>query len=268
MNNVDVELNVPEFWEQPENMWRNITKYDFRFYYQSGCTGTKGEAHQSYKKDIKCMSKKVPFNSNKYKMLKSCETVAKTARNNHVNKHFWDNEINNIAKIVSDDLYSEKEIEILNRVTDLSVKRKPSHDEIPTTIQAKRLNKQETLVEKFMKYKQKIVHDIATKSGFNLETNLSELAAVSNVMLLKPSQFGRYAPDHFTDEVLNEWHKSILSTLIVDIKEVRDISMSLDDLIYDLQKKINTLEVVQKSVATSVGKDDHRAQILIGLSNL
>ncbi|KAI8056376.1 hypothetical protein BDF21DRAFT_430664 [Thamnidium elegans] len=100
-------------------------------------------------------------------------------------------------------------------------------------MQAKRPNKQETLAEKFMKYKQKIVHASATGLEFSLETNLPELIALSNVMLLKPSQFNRYTRDHFTDEVLNEWHKSILSTTIIDVeKEAQDISKSLDDLIY------------------------------------
>lgn len=52
-------------------------------------------------------------------------------------------------------------------------------------------------------------------------------------MLLKPSQYSRYTRDYFTDEVLNDWYKSIMNTLIVDVeKEARDISESLNDLIY------------------------------------
>ncbi|KAI8888507.1 hypothetical protein K501DRAFT_173070 [Backusella circina FSU 941] len=94
-----------------------------------------------------------------------------------------------------------------------------------------------------------------------------KLIALTNVMLLTPSQFSRYARSHFNDEVLNEWYKSILSTLIVDVeKEARDISRSLDD---NLQKKrIKTRDAIQKLVAMSVGKEDYEAQILIGLANL
>lgn len=57
-------------------------------------------------------------------------------------------------------------------------------------------------------------------------------SALADIMLLTPSQFSKYTRDHFNDKVLNEWYKSILSTLIVDVeKEAQDISSSLNDVI-------------------------------------
>ncbi|KAI7898192.1 uncharacterized protein BX663DRAFT_269891 [Cokeromyces recurvatus] len=236
--------------------------------------------------------------------------LKQSAHNDCANKYFWDHEVSKIAMAASDESFAEKKLEIMKKITavtalhsynqdslstsnhslqqdvsssssmdDLSndntdrnhsIKRKHQKDDASTTMQAKRPNKQETLAEKFKTYKQKIIHDAATELEFSLETNLPELIALNNVMLLKPSQFSRYMRDHFTDKALNEWHKGILSTLIVDVeKEAQDIAKSLDDIIYNLQKKkIKTREAVQKLVAMSIGKEDHEAQILIGLSNL
>ncbi|KAI8635740.1 hypothetical protein BD408DRAFT_438672 [Parasitella parasitica] len=100
------------------------------------------------------------------------------------------------------------------------------------------------------------MYDAARGADFSLETDISELI--------------RHTRDHFNDEVLNEWHKSILSNLIVDVeKEARDISSSLDDVIYNLQKRrIKTRDAVQKLAAMSVGKEDYEAQVLINLANL
>jgi hypothetical protein len=51
-------------------------------------------------------------------------------------------------------------------------------------------------------------------------------------MLLKPTQFNQYTRDHSTDKVLNEWHKSILDTLITDVeKEAHNIPKSVEDLV-------------------------------------
>ncbi|KAG1453017.1 hypothetical protein G6F56_007672 [Rhizopus delemar] len=266
MDNRNNALNLLNFWELPEKEWRNITKYDFRFYYQSDCTCSKNDTHQAYSQDIQGMLKKVEINSNSYKALKSCEGIAKNARNNHANKYFWNHEASKIAKMVFDELFAEKELEIMEKVTaattlcsynqkslstsnnslqqdvssnvnmdsisegqesndnagkNHSQKRKQQNDEgEATTVPAKRPNQQETLTEKLIAYKQKIMHDAARGFDFNLETNLSELVT-------------RYTRDHFTDEILNKWHKGILDTLIINVEEEDlNIAKSLDDLVY------------------------------------
>ncbi|KAI8056377.1 hypothetical protein BDF21DRAFT_349373 [Thamnidium elegans] len=89
----------------------------------SGCTGSKNEAHQSYSQDIQCMLKNVQINSNSYKILKSCETIVKNVHNNYANKYFWDHEVNKIAKIASDRLFAEKELEIMKKITTITALR-------------------------------------------------------------------------------------------------------------------------------------------------
>lgn len=38
-------------------------------------------------------------------------------------------------------------------------------------------------------------------------------------MFLAPSQYTRFARDHFTDQTLNEWYKSTLDTFTINVEE-------------------------------------------------
>ncbi|KAG1473430.1 hypothetical protein G6F56_000953 [Rhizopus delemar] len=60
--------------------------------------------------------------------------------------------------------------------------------------------------------------------------------------------FTRYTRDHFTDEVLNKWHKIILDTLIINVEEeALNIAKPLDDLVYNLEeKKLRHAKLIQK----------------------
>lgn len=52
-------------------------------------------------------------------------------------------------------------------------------------------------------------------------------------MLLKPSQFNTYTRIHFSDDVLDEWYKSITNDLIGDVEEeAQSIHLLIQGLIY------------------------------------
>ncbi|KAI9477696.1 hypothetical protein BDB00DRAFT_879399 [Zychaea mexicana] len=120
-----------------------------------------------------------------------------------------------------------------------------------------------TLTEQFAAYKKNVLGDALTGHEFSMENGVPELMALSDVMLLKPSQFNKYTRAHFTDQVLSEWHDNTRKSLLADVEE--EASRIAKDL---KKKRIRTREAVQKLVAMSIDKKDCEAQLLIGLSNL
>ena len=58
--------------------------------------------------------------------------------------------------------------------------------------------------------------------------------ALSDVMLLKPSQFTKLARNHFGDSVLSDWHKQTVQNLLDNNKYDTGTSFEkeLDDIVY------------------------------------
>ncbi|KAG2219645.1 hypothetical protein INT45_012346 [Circinella minor] len=147
----------------------------------------------------------------------------------------------------------------------------------------KRPNQQETLAEKFALFKKNIVLKSKEGQGFNLESGVPELMALSDVMLLKPSQFTKHTRSHFGDSVLSKWYKSTVESLLengegagtsiakdIEGASASNITEDLGDIVYDLMKgrSIKTRQAVQRLVEISRNKENAEAQVLIGLSNL
>ncbi|KAI7852255.1 hypothetical protein BDC45DRAFT_191814 [Circinella umbellata] len=105
--------------------------------------------------------------------------------------------------------------------------------------------------------------------------------ALSDVMLLKPTQFTKHTRSHFGDSVLSKWYKSTVESLLENgegagtsiAKDIEgasaNITEDLGDIAYDLMKgRIKTRQAVQRLVEISRNKENAEAQVLIGLSNL